>query len=270
MIAVLGAGGLLGSTICKLYAKDVVGFSHKELDIRHKNAVKKTLSDLQPDVVINCAGLTSHNKSINSKGAAVQTNSDAPWKLSEICSSLGIRLIHISTDCVFDGHGGPYSETSPTNGKSVYSWTKMRGEFLQSPHLVIRTSFVGLPDPNGRGLLAWLHRQHRLDEAALGYINVMWNGLTVDALADILVELAYMPRVWGIRHIFGPQVMSKKTLLEVVSSIYGWNVNIVPASVPVSSRILISNYDDVPYPESIYRGSFAHLVAHMRKRLGDV
>lgn len=270
MILVFGAGGLLGSTICKLYPHEVLGLTYQDLDVRHKNRVFDILKEHRPDAVINCAGITPRSPSINKEYTAFRVNAEVPWTLSELCTRLDIKLIHMSTDCVFSGTDAPYTERSTTDARDLYGMSKAKGEFIVYPHLVIRGSFVGFPDPNGRGLLSRIADMRETNGDIPAYSRVLWNGVTVDTMADILMELARSSRVWGIRHIFGADTLTKQQVLGIANKIYQWGLEdrFVSVDTPVSNRCLSSDFSDVTSLD-YYRYTFAKMVARMRKRLGD-
>lgn len=245
MILVTGANGMLGSHLCARYSKDTIGFTRKELDVTNEDSILTTLSRIRPEVVVNCAGITRVEKADPYQVYLV--NTVAPRNLAYWCDELGIRFIQISTNCVFTGRiGGQYNEYEDPNAKDLYGRTKAQGEVFNWEYkdsLTIRTSFVGWPDPAGRSLLAWLWKQPK-NRPVQGYRNSLWNGVTVTALADYIVELAY-GKLTGVFHITG-QTISKYDILRVVDEIYAWGHTIVPVDTPVENKTLKS-IRTVPY-----------------------
>lgn len=258
MILVTGAGGLLGSWITKKYPKETIGFARNELNILDPFDIAITVKRVQPDVIINCAGNTPRSV----EGRGYEANFIGTANLLEICDWEGIRLLHVSTDCVFSGKRGKYSENDqPDNDNDVYGYFKRLGEVTDEPgHLTIRTSFVGWPDPKGRGLLAWLHKQ--LPETELeGWTNVWWNGLTVSALSDYLMELAYS-KAWGLMHLHGQRI-TKYDLLQTAAEVYGWERKINPIAVMPVDRTLKTVRHSVPYIAGTY--NFREACTQMKK-----
>lgn len=233
MIAILGADGLLGSWICYCFQKDAIGFSHKELDITDTSYTKEVLKHLQPDAVINCAGITN-KRNVNPE-QRMEVNGKAPHALANICDNLGLKLVQMSTDCVFSGLHGNYTELDVPDADDNYGWTKAQGEVIDKPHVTVRSSFVGFPDPKGRGLLSWFKNARGEVE---GYTNVWWNGLTAPALATYLTDLAY-DYDSGIVHVYG-ETLSKYDVLCAVKEVYGLSVDIVPTEVKTTNRTLSS------------------------------
>lgn len=240
MILVTGADGLLGSWMCFSHQNDTIGFTRKELDITSKYDIHDVLDGVRPDAVVNCAGITNHNDRWSEMR---QVNMYGPAYLSNECDKLGIRMIHVSTDCVFSGKSGPYTEWDLPDADDNYGLSKSLGEIHNSPHLTVRTSFVGWPDPKSRGLMAWLESNQ--GKTVNGYSDVMWNGLTVMSLADYLYELSYS-RQTGLMHLYG-QTISKFDLLKTVNMIYDWGVEIVSDPSKKSNKTLRSNRLDKPH-----------------------
>lgn len=246
MILVTGSNGMLGSHLCARYSKDTIGFTHREFDITNEDSILTILSRIRPEVVVNCAGLTRVEKADPYQVHLV--NTVAPHNLAYWCNELKIRFIQISTNCVFTSRiGGNYTEYDEPNAKDLYGRSKIQGEIYNwteyKDSLTIRTSFVGWPDPAGRGLLAWLWK-HPKTRPVQGYRNSLWNGLTVTALADYIVELAYT-RLTGVYHLTG-QTISKYDVIRLVNEIYEWGHTIVPVDIPVENKTL-KNVRSIPY-----------------------
>jgi dTDP-4-dehydrorhamnose reductase len=152
-IIILGAGGRLGAALtCEYREKfDVVGFNHAQLDLAKSNQVRERLSLREFDVVVNCAAMTNVDLCESQPEQAFAINAEVPKHLAEICSEKKTKLIHFSTDYVFDGEKRePYVETDPTKPISVYGESKRAGEenvlAVQDRHLVVRVSWVFGPD----------------------------------------------------------------------------------------------------------------------------
>jgi dTDP-4-dehydrorhamnose reductase len=226
MILVFG-DGLLGRWICVKHPKDTVGLSHKEVDVTDPYSVEQALYTYQPDAVINATGVV---KSAEDKSAMIEVNALAPHDIASACDVMGVRLIQISTDCVFSGKRGNYTENDEPDCTDLYGISKLGGEVIDSPHLTVRTSFVGWPDPKMRGLLADFYVSSKINYP--GYRNVYWNGFTAPVLADYLVELAY-GRQTGLMHLHGQKV-SKREVLNTfyeVFELYRKGYRIIPTKL---------------------------------------
>lgn len=216
MLIITGAGGMLGRHVaeeCDRRDLDSCAYNHEELDITDAERVSAALATFDDgSVVINCAGLVPDVGASRSDMIAV--NGQGPHNLARGSHP----VIQVSTDCVFDGRHGPYTErtpvTLPTNGlHPEYASSKKHGELTQRPHLTVRTSFIGL---GFRGLLSWILSQPEGGEIP-GYVNWLWNGFHVRRLARVLVQLAtHEPRPTGLLHLQGP-ITTKYQLVTFIA-----------------------------------------------------
>lgn len=159
------------------------GVHAHHLDVRDSEAVKKVLNANTYDVVVNCIGLL--NKACDEKpDLAVYLNSYFPHLLEALTRNTPIRVFHLSTDCVFAGNGGPYSENSKPDGETFYDRTKALGELQNDKDLTLRQSIVG-PDINqsGIGLFNWFMHQ---TGCINGYTEAIWTGMTTLELAKAI------------------------------------------------------------------------------------
>lgn len=153
-IVVIGSGGRLGAALMRAYRQkfDVVGFNHAELDLTKPDEIQRTVGDLKFDILINAAAFTNVDLcETEKKDQAFAINAEAPRLLAEICRDQNAKLIHVSTDYVFDGQKRqPYAEDEAANPISAYGESKRAGEkfVLQTSdrHLVLRVSWVFGPD----------------------------------------------------------------------------------------------------------------------------
>ena len=152
-IVILGAGGRLGAALTREYQEkfNVVGFNHAELNLANSDQIRDKLSPLEFDLLINCAAMTNVDLCESQREQAFAINAEAPKLLAEICRKKNAKLIHFSTDYVFDGEKrAPYIEEDAANPISIYGESKRAGEkfVLQTSdrHLVVRVSWVFGPD----------------------------------------------------------------------------------------------------------------------------
>ena len=152
-IVIIGAGGRMGAALARRYAHEhvVIPFKHADLDVLHTDRIEPALAGLDFDCVIYTAGITSVDYCEDHAHEAALTNTDAPHKLAEICEARGAKLIHISTDYVFQGDDpGERKESDATDPINVYGRTKLDGEravlATSAEFLVIRVSWLFGPD----------------------------------------------------------------------------------------------------------------------------
>jgi dTDP-4-dehydrorhamnose reductase len=175
-IVIIGAGGRLGSALMREYRDkfEIVGFDHEQLDLGDKKEIADWITRLDFDVLINCAAFTNVDLCESERDQAFRINAEAPKILAEICRDKKAKLIHFSTDYVFDGEKREaYHESDPANPISVYGESKLAGEKnvleVQDRHLVVRVSWVFGP-----------HRPSFVD----GVIKRAMEKEHVDAIAD--------------------------------------------------------------------------------------
>jgi dTDP-4-dehydrorhamnose reductase len=174
-ILIVGSGGRLGAALMREYREEfeVVGFTHAQLNLRGLDQMREKLDRLDFDVLVNAAAFTNVDLCEKERDQAFRINADAPRILAEICRDKKAKLIHFSTDYVFDGENHqPYTENDPANPISVYGETKRAGEqfVLQTAdrHLVVRVSWVFGPDRPSfiDGMIKRAHENQEVDAIA--------------------------------------------------------------------------------------------------------
>ena len=152
-IVILGTGGRLGAVLEREYREkhDLAGFNHAELDLANLDDVRRKLGAMNFDVLINAAAFTNVDACETERDRAFLINAEAPGVLAEICNEKDAKLIHFSTDYVFDGEKrAPYTEEDQANPISAYGDSKLAGEktvlAAEDGHLVVRVSWVFGPD----------------------------------------------------------------------------------------------------------------------------
>jgi dTDP-4-dehydrorhamnose reductase len=152
-IVILGAGGRLGAALMREYREkyDLAGFNHAQLDLANLDDVRGKLGAMNFDVLINAAAFTNVDGCETERDRAFLINAEAPGVLAEICNEKDAKLIHFSTDYVFDGEKrAPYKEDDRANPISLYGESKLTGErnvrAAENAHLVVRVSWVFGPD----------------------------------------------------------------------------------------------------------------------------
>lgn len=223
-ILVLGATGMAGHTI-SLYFKekghDVVAYSRSSFgyceniigDVFDKYRLADVLVKGRFDAVINCIGILNNNAEDN-PAKAVYLNSYLPHFMVDVLKDSRTKLIHMSTDCVFKGNTGPYTETSFCDGFTFYDRTKAIGEVNDNKNLTFRNSIIG-PDMHekGIGLFNWFMKQ---SGKVNGYKGAIWTGVTTLTLAKAM-EKALEVNLSGLYHLVNNESISKFELLQLFS-----------------------------------------------------
>ncbi|MWV46844.1 sugar nucleotide-binding protein [Paenibacillus sp. HJL G12] len=272
-LLILGGNGMAGHMLVDYFqrqGKHQVFYTTRDqrspgglfLDVSESCMVEKVLEIVRPDIVINAIGVLNQfaeEDRIN----AYHVNGFLPHRLRRAADVLGSRLIHISTDCVFEGTTGGYEEDDEPDGTSTYALTKALGEVRAPGHLTIRTSIIGPENrSHGIGLMHWFMSQKG---AVSGYRNVLWNGVTTLELAKAIDELM-CSSVSGLMHLAHPVPISKHDLLLLFQEI--WKVHAVtvePAEYPKQDRTLVSSRTDVHYNVPHYRDMLKELERWMNE-----
>ncbi len=221
---IFGASGMAGHTI-SLYLSEqgheVVGFSRSNInyfnsiigDVHNLDEVRNILKTGDFDVVVNCIGILNFSAE-NSKHEAVFLNSFFPHLLVEATKDTRTIVIQMSTDCVFSGKKGSYTEKMFQDGPTFYDRTKALGEIVDNKNITFRNSIIG-PDmnSNGIGLLNWFMLQKR---EVNGYKNVMWTGITTLELAKA-IEAAAVQKVFGLFNLVNDLSISKYNILVLLN-----------------------------------------------------
>lgn len=207
-ILVLGAAGMLGHMLVRTLSDShcVIGttsnaFGHSGklieilpkdrcvdlLDVRDFVTVEHTIRDWQPDVVVNCVGLIKHKMNDDRVLDAVLINGAFPHQLARLCDKLKTRLIHFSTDCVFNGAPGVKRLTDIPNATDMYGTTKRLGEVGYGTSLTLRTSFVGRQIVGAEELVEWVISQR--SGQIVAFKNAIYSGLTTRALSEVVRQI---------------------------------------------------------------------------------
>ncbi|WP_151736644.1 dTDP-4-dehydrorhamnose reductase family protein ['Paenibacillus yunnanensis' Narsing Rao et al. 2020] len=271
-LLILGGNGMAGHMLAAYFRRQ--GKHHVFHTTRDKSdlgglyvdaddiaGVEKLVEIVSPHVIINALGVLNHFAERDRIGA-YHVNGFLPHRLRRVADAVHARLIHISTDCVFEGTRGGYTEADTPDGTSVYAITKSLGEVHAPGHVTVRTSIIG-PEirSGGIGLMEWFLAQKG---PVSGYERVMWNGVTTLELAKV-VDRLLDSEISGLIHLAHPEPLSKCELLRHIQ--YAFNktdVGIVPESEHVQDRTLVNTREDVQFPLPSYPEMLAELAAWMR------
>lgn len=159
-----------------------------KIDVMDSDLLAKTIMKIEPDVVINCIGIIKQLAEAKDPVLSIKINSLLPHQLANICEKISIRLIQISTDCVFDGKKGSYTESDISNATDLYGRTKFLGEVDNRQHcLTLRTSIVGRELYTTSGLVEWFLAN--TGGKVKGFTKAIYTGFTTIAMATIIDNL---------------------------------------------------------------------------------
>lgn len=253
-ILVLGCNGMAGSMISQYFKEqgyDVYGLAlekSKTLDEEHSYIADATnfaqldeiIKKEEFDYIINSIGILNSQTEIN-KALSITLNSLLPHHLANVTRTMKTKVIHMSTDCVFSGKDGSYTESAFPDAESFYGRTKALGELNDDKNLTIRTSIVG-PDINigGIGLFNWFMKQRG---EINGYTKAIWTGVTTLELAKIMQKSIEDDQV-GLVNMVNNKTITKFNLLKLFNKYFRNN------------DIIIDEYDEFVENKSLVRTNF--------------
>lgn len=224
---ILGATGMAGHTIALYFLEgghSVTAFGRRPTgfcksiigDAMDTTLLKEVIQQGEYDVVINAVGILNQFAEMD-KSTAILVNSYLPHFLCKITEEMHTKVIHMSTDCVFSGQTGNYSENALRDGESFYDRTKALGEIENEKDLTFRNSIIG-PDinPAGIGLFNWFMKQ---EGTIHGFKNAIWTGVTTVTLARAM-ERAVEENLSGLYHLVNNTEISKYELIGLFNKYF--------------------------------------------------
>jgi dTDP-4-dehydrorhamnose reductase len=208
------------------------------VDALYFDQVIRAMASIQPDLVINCIGLIKQLGHLARDPLfAISLNAMFPHRLSLICKTAKVRLIHISSDCVFSGKKGNYLETDQSDAEDLYGRTKFLGEVVYPHCVTLRTSIIGRELKSRLGLIEWFLAQ---TGTIHGYTRANFSGFTTDELSRIIMERVIPnPSLSGLYHVSSDPIL-KYDLLLLAKEAFKKQIEILPDSEFVCDRSLIS------------------------------
>ena len=195
------------------------------VDVLDGDALAAALIRTRPDAVVNCVGVVKQLGHAKDPLAVLPLNALLPHRLARLCALLGARLVHISTDCVFRGDRGGYTEADRPDADDLYGRSKLLGE-VDEPHAVtLRTSIIGRELESRHGLVEWFLSQ---SGTVRGFTRAVFSGLTADELARVILRhVLPNPGLRGIWQVSTAPI-TKHDLLVLLREAYGRDVRIEP------------------------------------------
>ena len=258
-VLVLGASGMLGNAVFRFFSlspgyvptgtvrssaaldrlpEALRGQIERGIDIHDLDALLRLFDRSKPHVVINCVGLVKQLPGAEDPLSAIPVNSLLPHRLLALCKVARARLIHISTDCVFDGARGMYRESDSADARDLYGRSKYLGELHDPQAITLRTSIIGPELGSAHGLVSWFLAQRG---RVKGFTRAIFSGLPTVELARVLRDFVIpAPDLSGLYHVSSAAI-SKYDLLCGVAREYGHSLEVVPDGELVIDRSLDSS-----------------------------
>jgi len=268
-ILILGVTGMLGHTLYKeIFQKQdkfkVYGttrnasgldkyFSESErisiqsgVDADNFDTLIKAIASVQPDIIINCIGIIKQLPIANDPLTAITINAQLPHRISLVAKSANARLIHISTDCIFNGLKGNYSEEDPSNAEDLYGRSKFLGEVTYPHCITLRTSIIGHELKTEFSLIDWFMSQK--DEIN-GYTKAIYSGFPTYEMVNIITNYVISNKeLSGLYHVSSDPI-SKYDLLKIMKDVY-------------KKDIKINSYDDFILDRSLNSNKFQSMTGY--------
>jgi len=270
-VLVLGSTGLIGHQIFTyLNSKDnfeLFNLSKSELnnetivlDALNYGEVEKIIFEICPNIVVNCIGILIDESDLNPEKAQ-ELNSKLPHKLLSTCEKINSKLIHISTDCVFLGNKGYYSENDIKDAESTYGRTKAAGEIKSRDHLTLRTSVIGPSLKNTGGeLFDWfMSQKHKIE----GYTKSIWSGVSTFQLAR-MIEFSIENNLNEIYNFSNHKEISKYDLLCIINKTFGKNIIIKKVNGIKTNKVLIDNRNLITFQIPEYSKMLKEMYVQMK------
>ena len=256
-IIILGASGLIGHKLLQKLSNDfdVYATLHRskesyglmplfsgqniidEVDVSDFENVSAILHSVNPNVILNCIGITPRKDEINNLYKVIKINSLFPHQLANWAKVNNKRVIHFSTDCVFNGSTGNYTENSLTTAEDVYGRTKALGEINYSHTLTIRSSFIGQELFGKTELLDWFLNQE--GKRINGFTNTLYSGVSTNFMTYVVKTIILnAPELSGLYQLAPDKPISKYELLCIAKRAFDVNIEIIPENKHVHTPTL--------------------------------
>ena len=277
-VLVLGVSGMLGNAVFRYFSEttdyEVFGSARSGAvrhafapalanrvivgaDVDNPDSLALLFANVKPHIVINCIGLIKQLAEADDPLSAIPINALLPHRLARLCDVAGARLVHMSTDCVFAGTKGMYTESDMSDAKDLYGRSKYLGE-VDYPHAItLRTSIIGHELSGAHSLVGWFLAQQG---SVKGFRRAIFSGLPTVELARVIRDhVLPHPELHGLYHV-SAEPINKFDLLTLVAQAYGKTIAITPDDKLVIDRSLDSSrfreatgYQPEPWPELVRR-----------------
>lgn len=255
-LLIFGSEGMLGHYIFTYFSRNssyqVVGLTRKDFDaftgnLKEIQNIFEKYQVNQEWLVFNALGLIKHAEQqygTFSLRNYLKVNAIFPHLLAQVSTQYGAKMIHPSTDCIFSGKTGKYTEDQDPDEENEYGLSKLLGE--PSQITVIRTSIIGEEVKNKRSLLEWVRKNK--GNTIKGFTNHYWNGITCLQYAKVVEKIIEHDCFWqGVRHILSPNTVSKEQLVSWINEIYKLNITVESHTCPVAVDRSLDSIYQLPF-----------------------
>jgi dTDP-4-dehydrorhamnose reductase len=257
-ILILGGDGMLGQQLYRHFSRahevrvtlrqDLAAYhqvcplfnernAYAGIDVRSFERLVEVISDFRPDTVLNAVGIVKQRSTSKESIPSIEINALLPHRLAVLCSAIGARLVHYSTDCVFSGNKGNYLETAPSDAEDLYGKSKFLGEVRESNCVTLRSSIIGRELSRKTSLFEWFLSQ---SGTVKGFTRAIYTGFTTLEMSRIteMLLLTY-PDAHGVYQV-SSEPINKYELLLLFREKLNKEIEIVPDESFVCDRSLDS------------------------------
>ena len=246
VVLVTGANGLLGQKVVDVFAPhftvvatDLIRESvrpldnarYHPLDITDKAAVKDLFTDLEPDILVNCAAYTDVDRAEEERETAWQVNAAAVKKMARLLRRMGTKFVQVSTDYIFDGTDGPYDESARPEPVNYYGTSKLAAENeLKASgidHVIIRTNVLyGAAEQVSKNFVLWVMDSLRAGEK-IQVVDDQYNNATLaNGLAEC-IAIACVMNARGVYHYAGTDLINRYEFALKIAQFFGFNADLI-------------------------------------------
>lgn len=254
-VLVLGGNGMLGHKLCQILPNQLDVWAtfqgdsvHHEflldervirnVSVQDLTRVKEVIEDIRPDAIINAVGIVKQRDEAKQAVPSIRVNSLFPHQLADLCQPQNIRVIQISTDCVFSGLRGNYSELDVPDPVDLYGRSKLLGELNRPGCLTLRTSIIGWQLNTFTSLLSWFALQR--GNAIKGYRKAIYSGLTTAVLSQLIGDLILTrPELQGIYQVSSEPITKYDLLSQIKNELEWEDISILPDDQFYCDRTLL-------------------------------
>lgn len=258
-VLVLGASGMLGHKACEILsaderievhgtarsrvAADAPWFArtklHAGVDAMRYDTIDAAIQAERPDAIVNCIGVIKQSSKLDDSAATIEINALLPHRVVDSARAVGARVVQVSTDCVFSGSRGLYTEADLEDARDLYGRSKLLGEVAGPRAITLRTSIIGRALVGASGLIEWFLSQR--GTTVRGYRRAVFSGLTTAALSRVIHDvLTRHPALDGLHHVSAAPI-DKEDLLRRFAAAAQLPIEIVPDTQLVIDRSLDSS-----------------------------
>lgn len=236
-------------------------FKYVEADLTHPRVVESLLETHKPDVVLHCAAMANVDACENEPELAHRVNAELPGQIAEACLKNSVRMIHISTDAVFDGSRGGYIEEDATNPLSVYAKTKLAGEkavlSVNPDALIPRVNFYGWSAAGNRSLAENFVNKLSQGTEMMGFTDILFCPMNILDLSGLLVEVSIL-NLRGVVHAVGAEPMSKYEFGRRIAEKFGFDAGLIKPVSVMSSGLKAARSPNLTLSTEKLRAALGH------------